>query len=208
MHPIPPGIFGYRDGEAGINPQVYDWVDGKARRKPVSEARRLLAEAGFPNGRDAASGEPLVIYLDTTGTGVGGKAQVDWLAKRFRKIDVQLVVRSTDYNRFQDKIRKGKRPALLLGLERRLSRSRNLLFLLYGPQGKVKNHGENAANYENAEFDRLFERMKAMPDGRSARPSSTARSRFSSTTRRGCGVSTRRPTACSTRGCTTASRGG
>jgi ABC-type oligopeptide transport system substrate-binding subunit len=28
----------------------------------------------------------------------------------------------------------------------------------------VKSQGENAANYENAEYDRLFERMKAMPD--------------------------------------------
>ncbi|MCB1910437.1 MAG: ABC transporter substrate-binding protein [Rhodocyclaceae bacterium] len=166
MHPIPPGIFGYRDGEAGINPQVYDWVDGKARRKPVSEARRLLAEAGFPNGRDAASGEPLVIYLDTTGTGVGGKAQVDWLAKQFRKIDVQLVVRSTDYNRFQDKIRKGNAQLFYWGWNADYPDPENLLFLLYGPQGKVKNHGENAANYENAEFDRLFERMKAMPDGK------------------------------------------
>ncbi|HNH18065.1 MAG TPA: peptide ABC transporter substrate-binding protein, partial [Zoogloea sp.] len=40
----------------------------------------------------------------------------------------------------------------------------NFLFLLYGPQSKVKNQGENAANYANPEYDRLFERMKAMPD--------------------------------------------
>src|SRR5574343_976563 len=42
--PLPPGIFGFDDGEAGINPYVYDWVDGKPRRKPVDVARRLLAE--------------------------------------------------------------------------------------------------------------------------------------------------------------------
>lgn len=165
MHPIPPGIFGYREGREGINPLVYDWVDGKPRRKPVSEAKRLLAEAGYANGRDSRSGEPLVIYLDTTGTGVGGKAQVDWLSKQFRKIDVQLVVRSTDYNRFQDKIRKGNAQLFYWGWNADYPDPENLLFLLYGPQGKVKNHGENAANYENPEFDRLFERMKAMPDG-------------------------------------------
>jgi ABC-type transport system substrate-binding protein len=73
----------------------------------VDEARRLLAEAGYPGGRDAKSGEPLVVYLDTTGSGMGDKSTVDWLAKQFRKLDVQLVVRATDYNRFQDKIRKG-----------------------------------------------------------------------------------------------------
>jgi ABC-type transport system substrate-binding protein len=38
----------------------------------------------------------------------------------------------------------------------------NFLFLLYGPNKKVGNNGENASNYESPEFDRLFERMKNM----------------------------------------------
>ena len=38
----------------------------------------------------------------------------------------------------------------------------NFLFLLHGPQGKVRHGGENAANYGNPEYDRLFERMRAM----------------------------------------------
>lgn len=47
-----------------------------------------------------------------------------------------------------------------------LARRRNgepVAYLL-GAQGKVKSQGENAANYQNAEYDRLFEQMKAMPD--------------------------------------------
>jgi ABC-type oligopeptide transport system substrate-binding subunit len=43
--PLAPGIFGYREGRAGINPYVYDWVDDKPRRKPIEFARTLLAEA-------------------------------------------------------------------------------------------------------------------------------------------------------------------
>ena len=50
--PLAPGIFGYREGKAGINPYVYDWVDGKPQRKPIEYARRLLAEAGYPDGVD------------------------------------------------------------------------------------------------------------------------------------------------------------
>ncbi len=34
----------------------------------------------------------------------------------------------------------------------------NFLFLLYGPNGKVGQNGENAANYDNPEFDRLSTR--------------------------------------------------
>ena len=41
----------------------------------------------------------------------------------------------------------------------------NFLFLLYGANGKVKYGGENAANYHNAEFDRLFEKMKNIKNG-------------------------------------------
>ena len=105
--PIPPGIFGYRDGETGVNRQVYDWVDGAPKRKSIEQAKQLLAEAGYPNGVDEQTKQPLVINLDTTSAGVGSKARLDWLRKQFDKINVQLVVRSTDYNRFQDKVRKG-----------------------------------------------------------------------------------------------------
>ncbi|MDA8383089.1 MAG: ABC transporter substrate-binding protein, partial [Betaproteobacteria bacterium] len=45
--PIPPGIFGHVSGPQGIDPYVYDWADGRAQRKPIAEARRLLAEAGY-----------------------------------------------------------------------------------------------------------------------------------------------------------------
>jgi ABC-type oligopeptide transport system substrate-binding subunit len=38
----------------------------------------------------------------------------------------------------------------------------NFLFLLHGAQSKVKVGGENASNYANPEFDRLFEQMKNM----------------------------------------------
>ncbi len=162
---IPPGIFGHREGPAGINRHSYDWVDGQARRKPVAEAKRLLAEAGWPNGRDATTGEPLVINLDTTATGVGAKARIDWLNKQFAKLDIQLVVRSTDYNRFQEKVRKGAVQLFYWGWNADYPDPENFMFLLHGRQSKVKQSGENAANYQNPEYDKLFERMKAMENG-------------------------------------------
>lgn len=163
--PIPPGIFGYRDGEAGINRTVYDWVNGMAVRKPVSEAKRLLAEAGYPDGVDGKTHQPLVIYLDTTATGVGNKSRLDWLRKQFDKIGVQLVVRSTDYNRFQDKVRRGDTQMFYYGWNADYPDPENFLFLLNGAQAKVAHGGENAANYSNPEYDRLFEQMKNMENG-------------------------------------------
>lgn len=163
--PIPPGIFGYRDGEAGINHYVYDWVDGKPQRKPITDARKLLAEAGYPDGIDAKTGQPLVMYIDTTATGVGEKARLDWLRKQFAKLNLQLVARSTDYNRFQDKINKGDTQLFYYGWNADYPDPENFLFLLNGAQAKVGHHGENASNYENPEYDRLFAQMKNMDNG-------------------------------------------
>jgi oligopeptide transport system substrate-binding protein len=162
--PIPPGIFGYREGANGLNHYVYNWVNETPRRRSADEAKKLLAEAGYPNGLDEKTRQPLVIYIDTTANGVGDKSRLDWLRKQFAKINLQLVVRSTDYNRFQDKIRKGDTQLFYWGWNADYPDPENFLFLLHGPQGKVARAGENAANYSNPEYDRLFEQMKNMPN--------------------------------------------
>jgi ABC-type transport system substrate-binding protein len=160
--PIAPGIFGYREGRAGINPVVYDWRDGHAARKPLADARRLLAEAGYPDGRDAKTGQPLVLYFDTVVRGAGDKAAFDWYRQQLGKLSIQLEIRTTDWNRFQDKIRKGDTQMFRLGWNADYPDPENFLFLLYGPQSRAKHQGENAANYANPEFDALFERVKSM----------------------------------------------
>jgi ABC-type transport system substrate-binding protein len=163
--PIPPGIFGYRDGEAGINRYMYDWAGGEPRRKSVEYAKQLLAEAGYPNGIDSATGKPLTIHFDSTLTGVGAKARTDWLIKQLAKINVQLVMRTTDYNRFQEKMRKGSAQLYYWGWNADYPDPENFLFLFHGPQSKTRFSGENASNYMNPEFDRLFERMRATENG-------------------------------------------
>ncbi|PKO30634.1 MAG: peptide ABC transporter substrate-binding protein [Betaproteobacteria bacterium HGW-Betaproteobacteria-7] len=160
--PLPPGIFGFEAGEAGVNKIVYDWNDGKPRRKAVEVAKQLVAEAGYPNGRAEKTGEPLVLYLDTTGGGMGEKSRLDWLTRQFAKIDAQLVVRSTDFNRFQDKLRKGNVQLYYLGWNADYPDPENFFFLLHGEEARVGRGGENSSNYANPEFDRLFRQMKNM----------------------------------------------
>jgi ABC-type transport system substrate-binding protein len=153
------------EGEAGINPYVYRWVDGRAVRRPLEDATRLLAEAGYPNGREATSGKPLVLYFDTTASGPDDKSRLDWMRKQLGKLGIQLVIRATDYNRFQEKMRKGTAQIYQWGWNADYPDPENFLFLLYGPNGKVEHGGENASNYANPEFDALFERMKNMDNG-------------------------------------------
>jgi oligopeptide transport system substrate-binding protein len=163
--PIPEGIFGHVEGKAGINRYVYNFTESGLQRKSVEVARQLLAEAGYPDGRDAKTGKPLVLHFDTAAAGPDAKARLDWLMKQFAKLDIQLVIRGTDYNRFQDKMLKGTAQIFQWGWNADYPDPENFLFLLYGENIKVGKNGENAANYQNPEFDALFEQMKNMENG-------------------------------------------
>ncbi|WP_246237677.1 ABC transporter substrate-binding protein [Caldichromatium japonicum] len=163
--PLPPGIFGHREGETGINPFVYVWHDGRPQRRRIDEARALMREAGYPDGIDPATGRALTLYYEAVATGPDDRARLNWIRKQFAKIGIELVIRATDYNRFQEKIRSGTGQVFMWGWNADYPDPENFLFLLYGPNGKVEHQGENAANYRNPEFDRLFERMKDLTDG-------------------------------------------
>jgi ABC-type transport system substrate-binding protein len=161
--PIPPGIFGYQEGQQGINRVVYEWDErlNMPRRKGLETAKKLLAEAGYPGGRDAA-GKPLVLFFDTRGAGAGSKSVLDWMRKQFTAIGVQLQIRSTDYNQFRNKVLKGNFQLIRWGWNADYPDPENFLFLLYGPNAKVASQGENASNYDNPRFNGLFRQMENM----------------------------------------------
>ena len=160
--PIPPGIFGNVPSAAGINPYVYQWQGDKPVRHSIEHAKELMVQAGYPNGRELHSGRPLILNLDTPAAGPGSKSIFDWMRKQYAKLGINLVVRATDYNRFQEKMRKGTAQIFQWGWNADYPDPENFFFLLYGPNAKLEHNGENAANYKNAEFDQLFNKMKSM----------------------------------------------
>lgn len=149
---IAPGLFGY-DPEYK-NPY---------RQPDLTKAKALLAEAGYPNGVDPKTGERLTLYYDNyLGTTPAGRLEVGLVSKQIEALGVHLEPRSWRYPVFQDKVDKGQFQFMNYGWVADYPDPENFVFLLYGP---FKRPGPNAINYNNTDYNRLFEQMRAMEDG-------------------------------------------
>jgi ABC-type transport system substrate-binding protein len=156
---LPPGIYGAAEGN--INPYIYD---AAGQRKSIKLAQQLLAQAGYTNGIDPDTKEALTLYFDSGSASIDDRARMNWYRKQFEKLGINLVIRATDYNRFQEKVRTGNAQLFFWGWNADYPDPENFFFLLYGGNAKVKYGGENAVNYQNPQFDRLFEQMRNMDD--------------------------------------------
>jgi ABC-type transport system substrate-binding protein len=167
MGPLPNGIFGSREATPeGVNPVTHRLVDGHAVRRPIEDAKKLMAEAGYPDGRDVRNGRPLVVNYDFYALPTPErKVEIDWVVRQFAKLGIQLEVRATDNNQFQDKVRKGKHQVFWTGWNADYPDAENFLVLFYGPNAKSVSDGENSQNYINPEYDKLFVQMKMLDDG-------------------------------------------
>ena len=165
--PVPPGNFGSREGQPlWHNPVTHHVVGGQVQRRPLAHAQALMAQAGYPQGRDATTGKPLVLNYDYGKTATPEKkAEFDWMVRQFAKLGVQLEVRNTDYNQFRDKMRRGAQQVYWWGWTPDYPDAENYLFLLAGPQSMARHDGNNAANYQDDEYDRLYAELRTLDDG-------------------------------------------
>jgi ABC-type transport system substrate-binding protein len=163
---IPPGIAGHLEGEAGINPYTHRWIDGEAVRRPVDEAKQLLVEAGYPNGRDARTGEPLKIFIDVQSQAIDATI-MNWMDRAFGRIGVQVEFRPADWNRTREKLLTGNSQIYSYGWLADYPDPENFLFLLHSPESPLicECDGSNNSNFEHAEYDELFSLVRVTAPG-------------------------------------------
>jgi len=154
--PIPPGLFGY-DPEYR-NPY---------RQPDLERARRLMVEAGHPGGIDPETGRPLELSFDTGDTSARGRLRYLFFVKAWEQLGLDVKIAATNYNQFQEKVRKGAYQLFLWGWVADYPDPENFMFLLWGPMSRTESQGPNTANFSNPEFDALFLEMRNRPnDGR------------------------------------------
>jgi len=145
---IPPGILGY-------NPSA---LEPYAKR--LAKAKSMMQEMGYSNGYDSV-GNKLQLYLEAYSSGsANSKASLQWIKKQFTKLGIDLIIRITDYNQFNKKIRKGIGQIYLLGWSGDYPDPENFMYIFYGDNSLAIAGGNNGSNYQNPKFDNLYLKLK------------------------------------------------
>ena len=145
---LPPGVAGYT-----TKPYAYQF--------DRQRAKKLIAEAGYPNGKDA-TGHPLRLTMISAGAGsTDARQQAEFFAEQLRAIGVDLVVQQLSFAEYLRREHDGEAQIVYAGWIIDYPDGQNFMQLLYGPN---KAPGVNFCNYQNPEFDRLYEKVLTMQD--------------------------------------------
>lgn len=141
---IPPGV-------AGNDPKYINPFKGPN----LELAKKLLAEAGYPNGK----GLPELKYdiPDSTTSRQGG----EFFQKQMDQIGVKIKLVTSPWPEFQAKVKKKAVEIYGLAWMADYPDAENFLQLFYGPN---KSPGANGSNYDNPAFNKDFEEAVSMQD--------------------------------------------
>ena len=146
--PVPPGLFAYDPDY--VNP--YRQVD-------LPRSKRLLAEAGYPDGIDPVTGKPLELTFDTGDTSARSRLRYQFFVEEWRALGLDVEIAATSYNQFQDKVRRGAYQLFMWGWVADYPDPENFLFLLWSDMARSQG-GPNTANFADPRYDALFLEMR------------------------------------------------
>jgi ABC-type transport system substrate-binding protein len=145
---VPPGIFGFERDR--VNPYAYN----------PERARKLLAEAGYPLGRDV-NGRQLELTIDAVSSGSEDRQRSEFDQRCFEAIGIKVKISENTFARLMDKQDDGNyQVSTSAGWGADYPDPENYFFLFYSKNFPPA--GKNYTRYSNPEFDKLYEQMAAM----------------------------------------------
>jgi ABC-type transport system substrate-binding protein len=145
---VPPGLYGHQKGLK--NPYGFD----------LEKGQRLLAEAGYPNGIDPQTGQPLQLTMDATAGDSWHRQTVEFEQRCLERLGVKIRINENTFPRQQEKLDQGNFQIASAGWGADYPDPENYFFLFYSKNFPLA--GSNWARFSNPEFDRMFEQMATM----------------------------------------------
>lgn len=145
---LPPGLFGY-------DPNYHNPYS----RTDVSQAKALLAAAGYPGGIDPHTHQRLSLTYDVAENGSAGIQSARMVKQWIEASGVQVNIQTWQSVQWEERVLGGKSQFFSYGWIADYPDPENFLQLLYGP-----NSGINYAQYDNPAYNKLYEQMRAMDD--------------------------------------------
>lgn len=147
--PIPEGVPGYPE-----EPLPFDF--------DLTRAKQLLAEAGYPEGKDPASGRRLELTIEVGNADSPETRQsIELFVSFMEKIGVQIQTSYNNWPTFLQKLEHRQVQIYYLAWTADYPDAQNFLLLF---SGEGVSPGPNHSNYVNPAFDELYQQALVMAD--------------------------------------------
>ncbi len=121
----------------------------------LAKAKRLLAEAGYPDGIDPATGRRLVISLSIGRPTQDSREAGELIASFFAKVGIKLELKFQTWHAFLNSVNKGNVQLYMLAWVADYPDPENFLQLFYS---RNKSPGPNHSCYNNPEYDANYDK--------------------------------------------------